>query len=125
MDIKFSSLPNNDFTYMGITADIVEAIAVDNIPVGIVYLSEMDKPDEKCVYIEYIEFLSVFRGKHLLRPILAKLSEKYGNLYFECEEDLVKKYFAVGAKQTGCDEDREMYQFIYRTEMRCESHDIC
>lgn len=116
MDIRFSPLPNNDFTYMGITADIVEAIAVDDITVGIVYLSEMSKESEKCVYVEWLEILSIFRGKHLLRKILKKLSDKYGKIYFESDEELIRKYKAVGAVQTDYDEERDMYQFEYLAE---------
>ena len=41
MKVEFKELPNNDFTYMGISTDIVKAIIVDDIPVGIVYLSDV------------------------------------------------------------------------------------
>ena len=54
MKIEFKELPNNNLTYMGITSDIVKSIIIDDIPVGIVYLS--DVMDEG-LYMEYIEFL--------------------------------------------------------------------
>ena len=111
MKIDFKNLPNNEMTYMGITSDIVKSIYVDDIPVGVVYLSEMNA--ENSIYVEYIEFLSVFQCKHLLRPVLKALSSEYGTLEFESQPDLYKKYEAAGAIHTDYDEDREMYYWKY------------
>ncbi len=113
MKIEFKELPNNDMTYMGITSDMVKSIIIDDIPVGIVYLSEGNEPNT--AYIEWIEFLSVFRSKHLLRPVMDQLSKNFGVLIFESEEDLVKKYEAIGAIINGYDDDREMFLWQYST----------
>ena len=110
MNIKFVTLPNDDFTYMGITSDIVKSIIADDIPIGIVYLS--DVMDEG-IYMEYIEFLSVFTSKKLLRPVMKALYEEYGKVYFESGDELVKKYVAIGATKGDRDDDREMTSFTY------------
>ena len=111
MEITFSELPNNDLTYMGITSDMVKSIMIDNVPVGIVYLSE--GYDENTSYIEWIEFLSVFQSKHLLRPVMKALYREYGKLFFESDEELKIRYAAIGSVQTDYDADREMYSWEY------------
>lgn len=110
MNVIFKELPNDNFTYMGLTADIVKSVIINDVPVGIVYLS---KTTDERIYIEWIELLSVFRSKHLLRPIMYMLSKEYGTLYFESQEDLVKKYKAIHAENYDYDEDREMYLWKY------------
>jgi len=112
MTVEFINLPVDDMTYMGITSDSVKSVVVDNIPVGVIYLSE--GYEDNTIYVEYLELLTVYRGKHLLRPIFTKLSEEYGTLIFEAEDDLTKKYKAIGAIQGSYDEDREMYSWQYR-----------
>ncbi len=111
MKIEFNELPNNDFTDMGISSDIVKSIVVDNIPVGIVYLSDVM---EEGIYIEWIEFLKVFQRKHLLRPVMNALFKEYGTLYFESCDDLIKKYDALGAVKGEYDEGREMTSYFYK-----------
>ncbi len=110
MKIEFKELPNNNFTYMGITSDIVKSIIVDGIPVGIVYLSDVI---DEGIYMEYIEFLSVFTSKKLLRPVMKALFDEYGKVYFESGDELIKKYVAIGAVKGERDEDREMTSFVY------------
>ncbi len=110
MKIGFNELPNNDFTYMGISSDIVRSIVVDDVPVGIVYLSDVM---DDGIYLEWIEFLEVFRNKHLLRPVMNALLEEYGTLYFESCDELKKKYDAIGAVEGEYDEDREMTSYSY------------
>nr|WP_297765858.1 hypothetical protein [uncultured Butyrivibrio sp.] len=110
MKIELKELPNNDFTYMGISSDIVKSIIVDNIPVGIVYLSDVM---DDGIYMEWIEFLEVFQRKHLLRPVMHALFEEYGALYFESCDELKKKYDAIGAVEGEYDEDREMTSYSY------------
>ena len=110
MNIEFKELPNNSFTRMGISSDIVKSIIIDNITVGIVYLS--DVMDEG-IYIEWFEFLDAFQGKKLLRPVLNSLYAEYGKLYFEACDDLVKKYDHIGAIKGEHDEDREMTSYVY------------
>ena len=110
MKIEFKELPNNSFTDMGISSDIVMSIIIDDIPVGIVYLS--DVMDEG-IFIEWLEILDAFHGKRLLRPIMKTLYSKYGKLYFESPSDLVKKYEHIGANRGEYDEDREMTSFVY------------
>ena len=112
MKIEFKDLRNDRFTYMGISADMVKSIVADDVPVGIVYLSE--GMDENTAYIEWIEFLDVFQSKHLLRPVMESLSGSFGKLVFESQEDLCKKYKAIGAKETDYDEEREMYSWEYK-----------
>ncbi len=112
MIIEFKDLPNNDMTYMGITTDMVKSIICNDVPVGIVYLSEMNEVDT--IYIEYIEFFSAIRGKHLLRLVMEALSMEFGTLVFESQEELCAKYKAVGAEMGEYDRDREMYSWKYR-----------
>lgn len=109
MNVLFKNLPNNELTNMGLSSDIVNSIICDDVPVGIVYLTE----NIDATYIEWIEFTSVFQSKHLLRPVMEKLYEIYGKLKFESQEDLKKKYSAIGAECIGIDVDREMFIWEY------------
>ena len=111
MKVEFKELPNNNMTYMGLSCNMVKSIVIDEIPVGIVYLSELEK--ENSIYIEWIEFLNVFQHKHLLRPVMKKLSSEYGKLIFESQEELYKKYNAIGARHTDTDDGREMLLWEY------------
>lgn len=85
MKIEFKELPNNSFTDksftdMGIASDIVKSIVVNDIPVGVVLLS--DVTGER-IYIEWIEFLSIFQGNRLIRPVIDELEKLYGKtIYF-------------------------------------------
>lgn len=110
MKVEFNELPNNSFTYMGISSDIIMSVVIDNIPIGIVYLS--DVMDEG-IYIEWLEIFDAFHGKKLLRPIMVALYSKYGKLYFEAPEDLIEKYEHIGAQKGIYDEDSEMTTFVY------------
>lgn len=109
--VELKELPNNDFTYMGISSDIVRSIMVNGIPVGIVYLSDVM---DDGIYIEWMEFLEVFRNKHLLRPVMKALFEEYGTIYFESCDDLKKKYDTIGAVKGEYDRDREMTSYSYK-----------
>ena len=114
MKIEFKDLPNNDMTYMGITSDMVKSVIIDDVTVGIVYLTESSEPNT--IYIEWLEFLSVFRSKHLLRPVMDQLTKDFGVLNFESQDDLVKKYKAIGAIEGSYDEDTEMHSWQYAIE---------
>jgi hypothetical protein len=118
--ISLSKLPVNDFTYMGISSEHVYQIHAHDaeinpswlVAVGVAYLNDMaDK--ENSSYLEWVEVFDAFRGKKLLRPIMEKLTEECGTLYFEADEDLVKKYKAIGAVEYGKNEFTEQTQFYY------------
>ena len=85
MKIEFKELPNNSFTdycftEMGIASDVVKSIVVNDIPVGVVCLS--DVTGER-IYIERIDFLPAFLGNRFLRPVMDELEKFYGKrIYF-------------------------------------------
>ena len=69
--------------------------------------------ENKLSEMGYQEVFDAFRGKKLLRLIMEKLTEECGTLYFEADEDLVKKYKAIGAVDYGKNEVTEQTQFYY------------
>ncbi len=102
--IDTKDLPNNELTYCGITSEYVfQILAKDKsdstvapyVPVGIAYVNDMEYEGE--AYLEWIEFLTPFRGKHLLGPVMESISNTFGKLYFEAAEGTEKKYDAIGA----------------------------
>ncbi len=113
--IEFREMPDNDMTYMGLISDKIVSVIVDDIPIGIAYLSEgISKGYERnTAYIEWIEFLYAFRSKHMLKPVMDKLCAEYGELIFESSNELHTKYKAIGAIETGYDKVREMHSWRY------------
>ncbi len=110
--IDTRDLPNNDLTYNGVTSEYVfqilaksksDSVLAPYVPVGIAYVNNMEYEGE--AYLEWIEFLTPFRGKHLLGPVMKQLSSAFGKLYFEAVEGTEKKYNAIGAVAHELDAD--------------------
>lgn len=92
-------------------------IVKDNTDVvGTVYTAEDYETADGLLcpfYINWIELSDRFRGKHLLRPILRALYERFGDIYFEGSEDATKYYRHIGCEELGIDEITELPKFRY------------
>ena len=91
-------------------------IIVDDYTVGHLYIDQQTATANglQCeTYLSWIEFLTIFRSKHLLRPVFNALYDMFGEFVFECDERLRSKYLAAGAKCLGEDEFTENYIFSY------------
>ncbi len=114
-EIQFKQIPeeeNRNVLYMGINFDRVYSILANDVPIGIVYVSDMNS--QNTIYIEWLELLSVFRSKGFLRRIMTELSNQFGKLVFTSDESLEKKYDAIGAKRIYRDEvnEHQAYEYI-------------
>lgn len=65
------------------------------------------------VWLTWIEFLTIFRNKHLLKPVLDVIYDKFGEFYFESAMMINAKYHRVGAISCGMDEITELEIFKY------------
>lgn len=113
MNVTLNKIPKDihDMYEMGILFDGVYQINDGNCPIGLIYISDMENEN---IYIEWLEILSVFRGKGYLREIMNKLSELFKKeIRFECSEDLRLKYLHVGCHEHGIDEITENYQMTF------------
>lgn len=93
-----------------------EIKAEDTYTIGHVYISEDTETANgiECpIYINWLEFLSVYQGHHLLRTVLNALHDMFGELCFEASEKNAKKYRHIGAVSLGIDELTENEIFIY------------
>ena len=93
-----------------------EIIADDIYTIGHVYISEKTETANGIsgsTYINWIEFLSIFNNKKLLRPTLEALSEMFGELYLEASDKLVAKYESTGCKKIGLDDLTGLTVFKY------------
>ena len=104
--------------YIGISADDCFEIEVDEKVIGILYLSYNryfpDENDPRKTYIEWIEFFSVYRNKHLLKPVMKVLVRKYGDVYFESSKDTTKKYDRIGCEILGVDKYTGLTKFVLK-----------
>lgn len=97
---------------MGISFDhVFQIINENNVPIGLVYISEID---DKHLYIEWIEILSVFRGRSYLRRTFEKLKEQFGKIIqFECSDELLRKYIGIGCVENGIDDCTGLHMLSY------------
>lgn len=105
-------LGNRDLFYTGISYDNCYFIIVNDVTVGIVYVSV----EKNSLYIEWIELLAPFRGKGILRQVFKGLVECYNvsTIRLESEEKYFKKYLSVGCEVMGMDENTGLGIFEYR-----------
>lgn len=105
-------LGNSDLFYTGISYDNCYFIIVNDVTVGIVYVSV----EKNSLYIEWIELLAPFRGKGILRQVFKGLVECYNvsTIRLESEEKYFKKYLSVGCEVMGMDENTGLGIFEYR-----------
>ena len=96
-----------------------EIIINDTSLMGIVYISEDTATADglKCpTYINWIEFVRAYRGKHLLRPTFDVLYEKFGDIYLEGSEEAAKCYEHIGCEFLGNDKWTGLPKFRYRSD---------
>lgn len=105
-------LGNSDLFYTGISYDNCYFIIVNDVTVGIVYVSV----EKNSLYIEWIELLAPSRGKGILRQVFKGLVECYNvsTIRLESEEKYFKKYLSVGCEYMGMDENTGLGIFEYR-----------
>ena len=97
---------------MGLSFDkVFQIVNEDNVPIGLVYISEID---DKHLYIEWIEILTVFRGRSYLRKTFEKLKEQFGKtIQFECSDELLRKYIGIGCIENGVNDCTELHLLSY------------
>ena len=127
MEILLQKIPydpedEDAYNYIGLPADECYQIMVNKNFVGLVYLSYnryfADSNVPCSNYIEWIEFLSVYQNKHLLRPIINKLASSCGDLYFEAPANISKKYEKIGCKKIDLDDCTGLIKFVYEAPKR-------
>lgn len=91
---------------------VYQILNEDNIPIGLIYLSDMEGQK---VYIEWLEILTVFRGRGYLRKLFRELREiVHGKeIHFECGEELLRKYLSIGCTEHGISDCTENYRMRY------------
>ena len=95
-EIRFKQIPEEDterVLEMGISYDRAYSIYANDIPIGIVYISDM--ATENSIYVEWLELLTVFRGKGFLRFIMTELSKMFGKLIFPSLLDIKQVWILV------------------------------
>ena len=105
---------NKDLYPLDISCDEVYQIVNDNrVPIGIICLSDCPTGD---IYIEWLEFLCVFRGKRYLRKVFEELSEMYPNTTFQmqCSEENLRRYIGIGCIEHGIDACTDLYVLTYK-----------
>ena len=101
---------------VGLEFDSVYEIKNENdIHIGLVYLSDMK---DNSTYIEWIEFLTPFRGKGYLREVFLEIlvQKKVDTIKFECTEENFKKYIHIGCVSHGKDDFTENYCMSFSKE---------
>lgn len=84
----------------------------ERTPIGILYLSEYVKEE---IYIEWIEFLMVFRGNGYLRAVFKALQKLYPGrtIRFKSRDEYLKKYLKIGCEEHGICELTELHIMTY------------
>ena len=94
-----------------------ELVADDTYTFGHIYISKDTETADgtPCpVYINWVEFLSIFQYKHLLRNTLNAVYDMFGEFYLEANEENAEKYRHLGAVSQGFDEITELEKFKYK-----------
>ena len=108
----------DDFTYSDVGGDrCFEIIGDGKATLGHVFVTENTETPNgvPCkTYIDWLELLSLYRGKRLLRQVMKSLSNKFGVLYFESVPGANFKYRKIGAESLGMDEITEREIFRYK-----------
>lgn len=104
------SLKEKDY-YFGINVDKSFSIEMNGKEIGKCGISEMNNPEE--TYLEWLEFLPEFRGRHLLRETLLSIAEHLNakHIILEASEEKVDIYTHLGAVKTEYDDFREIQGF--------------
>lgn len=109
-------LGSSNLFYTGISYDNCYFIIVNDVTVGILYVSEISDVEKTSLYIEWIELLAPFRGKGILKQVFKGLVEcsSVSTIRLESEEKYFKKYLSVGCEYMGTDENTGLGIFEYR-----------
>lgn len=109
-------LGSSNLFYTGISYDNCYFIIVNDVTVGILYVSEISDVEKTSLYIEWIELLAPFRGKGILKQVFKGLVEcsSASTIRLESEEKYFKKYLSVGCEYMGTDENTGLGIFEYR-----------
>lgn len=91
---------------------VYQILNENNVPIGLIYLSFLDNDG---VYIEWVEILTVFRGRGYLRKLFRELTTQYEGkvICLECGEKLLKKYLGIGCVKHGVSPLTDNYMLTY------------
>lgn len=111
----------NKLLDISISVDYVISIHVDDISVGIVYVNPMGESfivDHKkiSIFVEWIELLSPFRGKGLLKEILNGIASFFctDRICLECSDENLPKYLACGGVDYGISDVTENHVIVWK-----------
>jgi hypothetical protein len=114
-EVPYSPEDRNALNWIDVGADRCFGIIIENTyTIGYLYISDdITISDETRAYVNWLEFLSVFRMKHLLKPVMDAIYDMFGEFCFESSEDHVMKYQKIGAISLGTDDITENTIFKY------------
>lgn len=104
---------------IGIIYDTALDIICDDVHAGNAYINTyFDVEDsfmDQHYFLEWIEFDPVFRNKGLLRYACNAICDYFGerSIRFDLSPENIAKYMHIGAKITGYDDFRDMYEAVY------------
>ena len=116
-EIRVDRTDEGSLTYCNVGGDRCFEIIVDEtVTIGHIFITE-DTELANCMrcptYINWLEFLTIYQGKGLLRPVMDVIAERFGIVYFESSDGNKIKYRRIGAKSLGVDEITELEIFSY------------
>lgn len=116
-EIPYKHGDENALNYCDVGGDRnFEIVADGTYTVGHCYISEDTETNNgiPCkAYLDWIEFFSIFRNRHLLRPTLDAICDMFGDIYFESSEKALTKYRHIGCESQGISECTELEIFKY------------
>lgn len=117
-EVPFDWDDEEAINYNGVGGDYnFEIIANKTYTIGNLYISKekITANGINCpVYVEWIEFLSVFRHKRLFGPVLDAIYDRFGEFYLESSEKANPIYHKIGCESLGYDDITELEIFKYR-----------
>lgn len=90
---------------------IFQIMNENNLVVGVMQISELSKTT---AYIEWIEILGIFRGRGYLRKVFRELNKLWKEIRFECSDELLPKYIAIGSEKQGDNDITEMNIMLFK-----------
>ncbi len=100
-----------------------EIIADGLMTIGHIYISknEYTADNKLCpVYLNWIEFMTIFKHHRLLRPTLDAIYSMFGKFFFESSATTANKYRHIGCASCGFDEITGLELFSYETKKKNE-----
>ncbi len=116
-EIPYNWEDEDSINWVGMgTERCFEIILNETYTIGLLFISEDTETASglPCkTYVTWLEFVSIYRKKHLLKPTMNAIYNMFGEFHFESSEDHQKKYHHIGATSLGIDDLTENEIFKY------------